>query len=176
MKKFFFATAIVAAMLFAFAPVFNPASAAAPAKEVTRVQAIDPINIVGTILGGGNFAGQFSVTRFVSQNGQLLASGVLTGTLTDVLGNVLGTVNQVLQIPVTGASGSCQILHLDLGPLNLDLLGLEVHLNQVVLDITAQSGSGKLLGNLLCAVANLLNGGGPLTAITGLLNRILGQL
>jgi hypothetical protein len=29
-------------------------------------------------------------------------------------------------------------------------------------------GSGNLLGNLLCAVANVLNGGAPLGAIAGL--------
>ena len=51
---------------------------------------------------------------------------------------------------------------LTLGPLDLNLLGLMVHLDQVVLDITAQSGAGNLLGNLLCSVANLLNGGGTL--------------
>jgi hypothetical protein len=46
-----------------------------------------------------------------------------------------------------------------------------VHLNQVVLDITAQSGPGNLLGNLLCSVANLLNGGSVLSQdLTGLLN------
>jgi hypothetical protein len=31
----------------------------------------------------------------------------------------------------------CPILHLELGPLDLNLLGLRVQLNQVVLDITA---------------------------------------
>jgi hypothetical protein len=46
-------------------------------------------------------------------------------------------------------SGTCDILHLTLGPLDLNLLGLMVHLDRVVLDITAQSGPGQLLGNLL---------------------------
>ena len=63
-----------------------------------------------------------------------------------------------------------------LGPLDLNLLGLEVHLNQVVLDIIATSGAGNLLGNLLCAVAGLLDGPGPLGQIAGLLNQILGIL
>ena len=82
--------------------------------------------------------------------------------------------------PVTDPAGSCQILHLDLGPLDLNLLGLQVQVNEVVLDITAQQGSGNLLGNLLCAVAHLLdNTGGasnPLGGITALLNRILAAL
>ena len=77
------------------------------------------------------------------------------------------------------AAASCPILHLDLGPLNLDVLGLQVHLNQVVLDIVAQSGAGNLLGNLLCAVAGLLDGS-PLSGLLGqlstLLNQILGVL
>jgi signal transduction histidine kinase len=77
------------------------------------------------------------------------------------------------------ASGSCTILDLTLGPLHLDLLGLVVDLNQVHLTITAQQGPGNLLGNLLCAVANLLNGSGSpnaLQQIVNLLNQILGNL
>jgi hypothetical protein len=38
------------------------------------------------------------------------------------------------------ATGTCDILHLTLGPLDLNLLGLVVHLDQVVLDITAEQG------------------------------------
>jgi len=74
---------------------------------------------------------------------------------------------------ITGAS--CDILHLELGPLDLDLLGLEVHLNRIVLDIDADP-TGGLLGALLCAVANLLDVGGPLADIVSLLNQILGLL
>jgi len=82
-------------------------------------------------------------------------------------------------LPVS-VSGSCPILSLTLGPLDLNLLGLMVHLNQVVLNITAQPGNGNLLGNLLCSVANLLNSGGAiqttLSQLAGLLNQILAAL
>jgi hypothetical protein len=75
---------------------------------------------------------------------------------------------------------SCGILHLELGPLDLDLLGLVVHLDQVVLDITAEPGPGNLLGNLLCSIAGLLDGGSPLEQIlnqlVGLLNQLIGAL
>jgi phage-related protein len=128
-------------------------------------------------LGGtGTFTGTFTPTRFVTQNGQLAAVGTLTGTLVDSLGAVVGTVSQQVTTLVTQAQGSCQILHLELGPLDLDLLGLQVHLDQVVLDITAQQGPGNLLGNLLCAIANLLNNNGPLSALTQLLNQLLALL
>lgn len=95
------------------------------------------------------------------------------------------TLNAVLQLTNTAtgavttittpvaASGTCQVLSLTLGPLHLDLLGLVVDLNQVNLNITAQSGSGQLLGNLLCSVAHLLDQN-QLGALSTLLNRLLG--
>lgn len=51
-----------------------------------------------------------------------------------------------------------RVLHLDVEGLFLDVLGLEIDLNEVVLDVTAVPGPRKLLGNLLSAVAGVLNG------------------
>lgn len=125
--------------------------------------------------GAGTFTGTFTPTSFSTSSGQLNVTGQLTGTFT----NLVGAVTQISQ-PVTTTtvqnattSGSCQILTLQLGPLHLDLLGLVVNLNQVNLTITAQSGPGNLLGNLLCAVAHLLDGG-HLSGLTNLLNQLLG--
>jgi hypothetical protein len=119
-------------------------------------------------------------------NGVLEATGLLKGTLTDANGTRLGTVSQTATIPVnTGtpaanaaaaAPAACNILDLTLGPLNLNLLGLVVTLNQVHLVITAVPGPGNLLGNLLCAIAGLLNGGGALSQIAALLNQVLALL
>jgi hypothetical protein len=133
------------------------------------------VPISGTIAGVSQFVGNFGIQRFANQGGQLVAIGTLTGTLTNLVTGATQAVNQAITLPVT-ASGTCAILHLTLGPLDLNLLGLMVHLDRVVLNIDAQAGPGNLLGNLLCAVANLLNGGGPLGAIAGLLNRILSIL
>lgn len=66
----------------------------------------------------------------------------------------------------------CPILHLDLGPLDLNLLGLHVHLNEVVLNIEAIPGAGNLLGNLLCAIAGLLDG----VDLSGVLGNLLQNL
>jgi hypothetical protein len=146
-----------------------PATAnAAPPSPAGVTQAV-----TGTIANGGTFTGVATLTRFAVQNGQLVAIGTLTGTLTDALGAVIGTVtNLSITIPISAAA-TCDILHLTLGPLDLTLLGLNVHLDRVVLDITATPGAGNLLGNLLCAVAGLLDGGGPLAGISALLNQIL---
>ena len=72
--------------------------------------------------------------------------------------------------------GTCPILHLELGPLDLNLLGLRVQLNQVVLDVTALRGPGNLLGNLLCAVAALLDGVDLGSVLGGLLQNLIDAL
>jgi hypothetical protein len=133
------------------------------------------VPIEQTLTGIGTFTGQLAINSFQVVNGQLMAVGTLTGRLTDTAGNLLGTVATALTVPVA-AAGTCDILHLTLGPLDLNLLGLQVHLDRVVLDITAQSGPGNLLGNLLCSIANLLNGNGPLSQLVNALNQLLASL
>jgi hypothetical protein len=121
--------------------------------------------------------------------------GDLTGQLTAQPGQPQGqgrgpqdVTRQNLAMPVNAISASgapagesqaaCGILDLTLGPLDLNLLGLRVQLSQVDLVITAIPGGG-LLGDLLCAVANLLNPDGTLSdllRVLDLLNQILGIL
>lgn len=124
----------------------------------------------------GTFSGVLHVTKFLAQNGQLTAQGLLNGTITNPDGTTTPVSNQSVTAPVTSASGSCAILNLTLGPLNLNVLGLVVTLNQVNLNIVAVPGAGNLLGNLLCDVAGLLNSGGALSTIVSDLNNILGIL
>ena len=158
---------LAAAMLGTMLLVPATASAAKPAAAYSiPVQAAAPSGFTITDAA-------FSLTRFALQNGQLVGIGTLTGTLTNTLTGVTTAISQLITIPISVAGTTCQILHLTLGPLDLNLLGLVVHLNQVVLNIDAQSGPGNLLGNLLCAVAGLLDAGGPLTGLVGLLNNIL---
>jgi hypothetical protein len=90
----------------------------------------------------------------------------------------VGSFGSGSRMPSAAALGSCDVLNLVLGPLDLNLLGLKIHLNKVVLNIDATPGPGNLLGNLLCSVAGLLDGGrgGLLGRLTNLLKRIIGQL
>jgi hypothetical protein len=150
-----------------------PAASAAPPVKATMPSSLP---VTGALATGGTFTGTLTNLQFVNQGGALAVAGNLTGTLTNAAGDVLGTVTNVpVTLPITGAQAgnSCQILDLTLGPLDLDLLGLVVHLDTVHLNITAQRGPGNLLGNLLCAVAGLLDntGGGNLA---NLLNNLLG--
>jgi hypothetical protein len=129
-----------------------------------------------TGVAGQTFTGTLAISKIAARNGQLVALGTVTGTVTDLAGATVQTVNASVALPITVNSATCNILDLTLGPLDLNLLGLVVHLDQVHLVIDAQSGPGNLLGNLLCAVAGLLDGGGPLGQIANLLNQILAIL
>lgn len=154
-------------------------TAAGSASAAPRTADPTTADVTGTLADGtGAVDGTFAVERFANQDGQLVAIGDFTGTITDATGEVVGSDTERIALPVdlAASSGSCQVLDLVLGPLDLDLLGLQVHLDQVELDITAQSGPGNLLGNLLCAVAGLLDGPTGLSAIVDQLARLLNQL
>ena len=129
----------------------------------------------GLVAGAANtFEGALTIDRFARQGSQIVAVGSLTGTLTDaVTGATTALTNVAVSLPIIGITATCDILHLELGPLDLNLLGLVIHLDKIVLDIDAEAGPGNLLGNLLCAVAGLLDGGGPLNQLVALLNQIL---
>jgi hypothetical protein len=147
--------------------------------------ALLPVPIAAQGQGGGGFAIPVSGPGFV---GTLIVrsfgvvDGVLTAfgraIITDTEGENAGrTFVRQFALPVTQITqAACEILHLELGPLHLDLLGLVVDLNRIVLDITAEPGPGNLLGNLLCAIAGLLDRGGPLQQLAALLNQLFRNL
>jgi hypothetical protein len=153
------------------APTVAPS--AAPAAATPRAT-LAPVTLTQPLGALGTFNGLFTPTGFTNQNGTLAVTGVVTGAVTSATG-VTPVAAQTVTTTVNSAAAanSCNILNLVLGPLHLNLLGLNVDLNQVVLNITAQAGAGNLLGNLLCAVAGLLDGTG-INGLATLLNRLLG--
>ena len=177
MKRPLILFALLAVSLMAIMPAFAAGKTSnIPLAKVAVADPTQDIPIVGTFTNG-TFAGTFDITRFARRGSQIVAVGSLTGTLTDAVGNTVGTVSALqVELPVSQITASCEILHLELGPLDLNLLGLMVHLDRVVLDISAEAGPGNLLGNLLCAITHLLDGPGSIIAIINLLNNILGAL
>ena len=137
-------------------------SAAPPARGQTLVETIEGE------LGGLPWTGTVTVNEIQRVGDELVANVTVAGpggiTVTDVVPAQVGD--------------ACDILTLDLGPLHLDLLGLVIDLSEVNLDITAVPGPGNLLGNLLCAVAGLLDGPSPLAQLIdrllGIINGLLG--
>jgi len=166
-----------------FAPTTAIAQTRAGTASPFTVPVIGTPSVAGT---KGGFVGTLQIQRFATQDNKLVAVGLLTGMVTQVVNGVTTNTAIVrtvtLPAAVNGATdatapvaiaATCDILNLVLGPLHLDLLGLVVDLNQVVLNITAESGAGNLLGNLLCSVTGLLDSPGGLAR---LLNQILSIL
>jgi hypothetical protein len=149
--------------------------------------------VTGESVNGAQFEGFYDVRRFKATKNSVKAVGVLTGTLTRPNGKTKA-VSERVKMPVDLAASAsrnqgssdgvstmavCDVLRLVLGPLSIDLLGLQIDLNRVVLTIDAVTGAGNLLGNLLCAVAGLLDGvglGGLTDILEDLLNAVIGIL
>jgi hypothetical protein len=155
-----------------------------------------PVQVTGTASWAGTsgtFQGTYNIQRFIAENNKLYAVGTLTGTASGKQVTVVGVKAPVTATTLQQAASlagapdgyqpvqaSCPILHLAIGAIHLDLLGLVVDLAPVDLNIVAQPGPGNLLGNLLCAIAGLLDPGPPLggllNQLVALLNQILAAL
>ena len=136
------------------------------------------VKVTGTGANGAKFNGQFTATSAKADPSApkgVAVGGQLTGKLINPGQgqNTSQDVSQAIAMPVANLQATCQVLNLVLGPLDLSLLGLNVHLDQVTLNVTADP-SGGLLGQLLCSLAGGI--GGPLDAIVNLLNQILAVL
>ena len=148
--RFLSATAIAlvftftAALPAAAAPDADKAEAKAEKRAEKRAAALNRL--------GPDTVIPLRFTDVIVEDGQLVAIGRLGNT--------------PFRAPITFETerdgGVCPILHLMLGPIDLNLLGLGVQTSEICLAIDAESGRGNLLGNLLCGVAGLLDQGVPL--------------
>ena len=142
--------------------------------------------VVGKTSAGDKVTGSFTPIKTIDRDGVLYMKGFLKGVIQDAGPNTKFSGLQTIPIKkingsaltdgrVAANAAACDILNLVLGPLDLNILGLQINLQRVVLDITAVAGAGNLLGNLLCAVAGLLDGG-PLAGLLGQLQTLLNQI
>lgn len=176
MRKF----GVVLAVVCAAALIVPVASGAQTLPSGTKTTSLARVPVSGVAKNHKRFSGHFAVDRFVARSGKTFAVGTLTGRVGHRRINrsnvaIPARVARGSLLGAAHAAATCPVLHLVLGPVNLNLLGLHVTLgggamaNQpIVLDITAVSGSGNLLGNLLCGVSNLLNGTGATSLTSGL--------
>ena len=135
---------------------------------------------LGDILGGLNLVDPATGVEILPGLTPTQVTGLLDG-IENLLNAALSQLlNAIITDILDGTGTTCAILHLELGPLNLNLLGLEVNLDDcadgpVVVDITGERGSGNLLGNLLCGL--LGSGGLDLgSTLQDLLDGLLGHL
>lgn len=131
---------------------------------------------------GKDFKGTYTIKRFESRKGKLVAVGTLKGKLkhrTVTRKNVRipaavseAATSKASQVPPVPTPGACRILNLVLNPIDLNLLGLRVATSKIAVLIEAVPGANNLLGNLLCAVTGLLDPG----ALTGAINNLTAAL
>jgi len=173
------AVGLVAALALGTAGIL-PVTAEAKDKNGMSFQ----VPVTGTTSNGGTFEGTATISGFAVEGKNVVAVGTVSGVVNGAQ-SFVSTFSAPVSMPSPAATAAaapqaaaaCQILNLTLGPLNLNILGLVISIpNPIVLNITAVPGAGNLLGNLLCSVANLLNGGGALQQVADLLNQILNIL
>jgi len=141
--------------------------------------------LLGDLLGGlTTSGGLLNLNGIISQLGAgVTQAGGLLDQLDSLLDNVLGQTFTVDTLFGGGGGAAaaaaphaghvCDVLNLSLGPVDLNVLGLGVHLDDcndgpVTVDITAVKGEG-LLGNLLCGLSDGL---GNLNPTQGLIDRV----
>ena len=126
------------------------------APEVARAQSLADAQAntfnppVSGTFDGGTFQGQFRLEGFGFRAGAIVGVGTLSGVLIDPGGVVLAFVQQQVEVPLTAAAGTCTLISLQLGPVDIALLGLNVHLGPFSIQIAVDRAS--LLGMLLCSV------------------------
>lgn len=155
------------------------------------------VPITGSVESGGSFTGSLSLQRFALREGRIVAVGAITGVATTPDSTRSG-LRATVELPVTvseagatgaaqvqkqryaepGSSGprillaqSCGVLNINIGGSTIDLLGLVVALDPVVLEVSGDSAG--VLGNLVCQILALLNN---VVGLVGLLNGLLGLL
>jgi hypothetical protein len=154
------------------------------------------VPITGSVADGGTFNGTLIVHKFAIRNAKIVAVGAISGVAT-AAGSTRTGLQAMVELPVTVSDGAapggrverqshvdgewgrpafllaqtCGVLHVEIGPHTIDLLGLIVALDPIVLDISGDSAG--VLGNLVCQALALLNN---IVGLIGILNLILGLL
>lgn len=204
----------VAAVATVVAHVNDPA---APTNVVTQVML--PVSTITATGQAGTTQQNFGMAVSALQGSAAASNGSATGTVFPSTSNglyspsfagaptatVIGPTGAATQITTTGAQsaqGACGPVHLEMGPLDINSAGLVVHLDRVVVDLTAPAATvlsnAAALGTAgstaataattasttassfnsgLCSVAGLVGQGqANLQNLADLLNRVLSTI
>ncbi|HEV7176027.1 MAG TPA: hypothetical protein VGN29_11080 [Solirubrobacteraceae bacterium] len=161
--------------------------------KTSSLPALKTIPVHGAAKNGKQFNGTYAIQRYVARGHKAYAVGTLKGTLN---GRHVTRYNVMMPATLAGppaagpakvrkAAVACTVLQLQLGPIDLNLLGLRVQLFggtnpatplPVSLLITGVPGSGNLVGNLLCGLTGALNQPGILSQLTSNLSQLTATL
>lgn len=115
-----------------------------------------PVDTAAEIAAGVNgmaqaaeFSATFTLQRFSVEMGRLVAEGTLTD-IPPVAGQT--TTLGLVGVAVAGMSRSCDMVHVDFGPLDVNIDGTVMHLNDFAIHVS-DPGTGPLR-QTLCALGN----------------------
>ena len=112
----------------------------------------------------------YNVANLANPNGSggllALLNALGSGNLDSTAGSEGGSLTGTAPAPQ-------QLLQIELDPLDIDLLGLEVTSDPIIVTISTQGGDAKLLGNLLGAVSTLVNFPGVEAALNNALETVV---
>src|SRR3954467_12431601 len=124
-------TIMLAALVAAFA-LAVPASAGAATKSTLSMRA--------------------KITSFRATASGVVADGTLTGKLRSGTSVSRDRAPGGFRVAAVGRGRRCNVITLRLGPLDLELLGVQVKTSHISLDVYARK--GRVLGDLFCALAH----------------------
>jgi hypothetical protein len=110
----------------------------------------------------------FDLRGFTVVDGTLAAFGTVTWSV-----NGLAVGPLAFELPVTGISGSCDVLSVDIAGMDILALGVSLSFGQVDFDIHSGEITPNAVRNLLCTAARMAEGGANAYALAAALNRIL---
>jgi hypothetical protein len=175
-------------------PVASASNGTSVPPKTNSLPALKTVPIHGVAKNGKQFNGTYAIQRYVARGNKAYAVGTLKGRLN---GRHVTRYNVMMPAtlagpPPTGITSAktaqvvaCTVLQLQLGPIDLNLLGLRVQLFggtnpaaplPVTLLITAVPGNGNLLGNLLCNLTGALNQPGILSQLSSNLSQLAATL
>ena len=107
-----------------------------------------------------------------------MVSGAVAGAATALVGPVAlpvavgpGSQGAAASNSLVAQQATCQVLHLEVGAVNLNVLGLQVTTLPIAIDLSGDSAAP--LGNLVCTILDTLNN---VVGLVDLLNQLLGVL
>lgn len=157
--------------------------------------------VEGRFALAGEFTGSVAINKFARRGNDIVAIGFIRGTLrrgNRTIGTVIaGEVTWPVALRVNGITVArnaepaparamragwmlaqaqeCPVLQIALFPGVVDLLGIDVNLSPIIIDL--QGDPSQPLGRLVCAVSDLLgNVAGLVEALNGILGLITGLL
>ena len=121
-------------------------------------QTLTQTPVTGRLAGGGTFHGRLTIqTLTIDEDGQLAATGVLTGTALPAAGRATKVPPRPFSAPAAllDLRGTCTTLVLDLAPIVVAPLAQEITLVPVILGPREAPQEDRLLQAVLCTVARL---------------------